>query len=330
MSKIFKMSTKAKKRLIVVLATLLLLIGGGFLGVNLYIDSILDKMDQKEEFKGNEVSVNELEGDVDNIALLGVDVEGGNGSRTDVIKIISLDFDNDVIKITSVQRDNLVYLPMQERYEKLNHAYAYDGVQGTLSAMNHSFDLDITKYVKFEFDSVEHIIDILGGVDISLTSGEAASLGYPSAGTYHLTGKQALAYSRIRNLDSDYGRMQRQNNVINAVLAKFSGSSPTALLDIVTQVMPYIETNISNGTIKNYATSLLVFDLGGTQQYQFPSEGYNSILTSLSLYGYGPHYVLKDYKGEVKLLHDQIYGGNYKVSKKVKKIDKESKEMAGY
>lgn len=323
------MSKKGKKILIGVLATLLILIGGGILGVNLYIDSILNKMDKTENFKEKEVKANQIEGNVDNIALLGVDAEGGDGSRTDVIKIISVDFDNKKIKITSVQRDNLVYQPMQDRYEKLNHAYAYDGAQGTLSTLNYNFDLDITQYVKFEFASVEQIVNILGGVDINLTAEEAASLGFGSAGIYHLDGAKALSYSRIRNLDSDYGRMQRQNNVINAVLAGVSGKSAFELLDIVNSVMPYLETNISNGTIKNYATSMISFDLH-PEQYQFPSGGYDSILTSLSLYGYSPHYVLKDFAGEVKILHDNIYGGNYQVSDTVNKVDQETKAMAGY
>lgn len=325
------MSIKAKKRLIVVLATLLILIGGGFLGVNLYIDSILNKMDQKDKFNEKDVNANELEGNVDNIALLGVDKsDDGSGSRSDVIKLISLDFDNKKIKITSIQRDNLVWQPKQDRYEKLNHAYWYDGAEGALSALNYNFDLDITQYVKFDFGSVEHIVDILGGVDITLTAAEASSIGVGGAGTYHLDGAEALAYSRIRNLDSDYGRMQRQNNVINSVLAGVSGKSPFELLDIVNSVMPYIETNVSNGKIKEYATSLIGFDLGGTEQYQFPSEGYNSILTSLYLYGFGPHYVLKDFESEVKMLHDNIYGGDYQVSDNVKKVDKETKAMAGY
>lgn len=323
------MSKKGKKILIGVLATLLILIGGGFLGVNLYIDSILNKMDKTEEFKDDDVHAKELNGNIDNIALLGIDGSGGDGDRTDVIKIISLDFDNKKIKITSVQRDNLAYQPMEDRYEKFNHAYMYDGVQGTLSTLNYNLDLDISKYVKFNFNSVEHIVDFLGGVDINLTSEEAASLGYSSAGIYHLDGAKTLSYSRIRKLDSDYGRMQRQNNVINAVLASVSGKSAFELLDIINSLMPYLETNISNGTIKNYATNMISFDLN-PEQYQFPSGGYDSILTSLSLYGYGPHYVLKDFAGEVKLLHDNIYGGDYQVSDTVNKVDQETKAMAGY
>lgn len=324
------MSVKVKKRLIIVLATLLILIGGGFLGVNLYVDSILNKMNKTDEFSNKDVNANELDDSVLNIALLGIDeAEGGTGGRSDVVKIISLDFDSKKIKITSVQRDNLVWQPQQERYEKLNHAYWHDGVKGTLSTLNYNFDLDITNYVKFDFNSVAHIVDILGGVDITLTEAEAASLQVGAAGTYHLDGKKTLSYSRIRNIDSDYGRMQRQNNVIDAVLAKVSGKSPLDLLGIINNVMPYIETNISNGKIKEYVTSLISFDLSSTEQYQFPSEGYDSILSSLYLYGYGPHYVLKDFAGEVKLLHDNIYDDDYQISDTVKKIDAETKAMIG-
>lgn len=322
------MSVKAKKRLIIALSVLIIVTGGTFLGVNIYVDSILNKMNQKDEFSDKDVNARNLEGDVENIALLGVDATGGDGARTDVIKIISLNFDEDKIKITSVQRDNMVYLPLKGRYEKLNHAYMYDDVKGTLAAMNYSFDLDITKYVKFSFDSVEQIVDILGGVDISLSAGEANEVGVGGAGTYHLNGAQTLTYSRIRDLDSDYGRMQRQNNVINSIVGGISGKSPFELLDIVTSVLPYVETNVSNGTIKSYATNLLSFDLGNIEQFQFPIDGAGSVYKSLYLYGYGPHYVLKDYTGEVEIMHRNIYGNKYKASDNVKKIDQESKAMA--
>lgn len=322
------MSKKAKKRLIIILSSILAVVLILFIAGNLYIDSILNKMNQTEGFEAKDVNAVELSGDVENIALLGVDADSKQ-ERTDVVKIISLNFDTKKISITSIQRDNLVYQPMEERYEKLNHAYWYDGVQGTLSALNYNFDLDVTEYVKFDFDSVSNIVDILGGVDVTLSDAEAANLGLGGGGSYHLNGSEALAYSRIRKIDSDYERMQRQNNVINALLAKIGDKSPTDLLGVVNQVMPYIETNITNGSIKNYATSYLTFDKS-LNQYQFPSQGYDSILSSLFLYGFGPHYVLKDFAGEVKLLHDNVYGGDYKVSDTVVKVDQETKAMAGY
>lgn len=324
------MSIKAKKRLIVILSVLLAVIVAFGVGVNLYIDSFLNKLDRSKSISGDDVNAAKLEGNVTNIALLGIDKDDGGGSRTDVVKLISLDYDHKKIKITSIQRDNLVYQPMEDRYEKLNHAYMWDGVEGTLSALNYNFDLNITQYVKFDFNSVETIVDILGGVDIALTDAEAASLGVGGAGIYHLNGAQTLAYSRIRNLDSDYGRMARQTNVINAVLASVKGQSVSELLNTASHVLPYIETNVTNNEMKSMALAVVGFDLGNTEQFQFPSEGYGSILASLSLYGYGPHYVLNDFAGEVKLLHDNIYEKDYKVSKNVKKVDKETKAMAGY
>lgn len=319
---------KKKRRLIKVLVTILALFLVVFIVGNLYVDSILNKMSKTDSFNESEVMANDLDGNVANIALFGVDQDDYGNSRADVIKVISLNFNSRKLSISSIQRDNLVYQPMQDRYEKLNHAYAYDGPKGAVSALNFNLDLDITGYVKFDFDSVVHIIDILGGVDVNLSDAEASQIGV-GAGLQHLNGTQALAYSRIRNIDSDYGRMQRQNNVIDAVLNSFSTQSKVGLLSVVNGIMPYIETNISNGSMKSYAFGYLLFDKE-LYQNQFPSQGYNSILTSLSLYGTGPHYVLSDFAGEVKILHDSIYEGNYTVSENVLTVDQQTKAMAGY
>lgn len=326
------MSIKGKKILIIVLSTLLVLIVGVLVGANLYADSLLNRMGRTEEFHPEEVGAVESNRNVDNIILLGIDSDEGSGARSDVMKIVSLDYDNGKIKITSLQRDNIVYQPLMDRYEKLNHAYWRSGVQGTLSAVNYNFDLDVTKYVLFDFDSVEEIVDILGGVDIYLSSSEAGVLGLGGSGTYHLNGAQTLSYSRIRSVDSDYQRMARQNNVINALLSTISNKSPMDLLGVVNDVLPFIETNISNSQIKSYVTGIFGFDLGNIAQYQFPKDGYDSQLTSLTLYGYSPQYVLKDFSGEVEMMHDFIYGeeSNYTASEKVLKVEQEILHLAGY
>ena len=248
------------------------------------------------------------------------------------MKIISLDFDNDNIKISSIQRDNIVYQPLMDRYEKLNHAYWRSGVQGTLSSINYNFDLDVTKYVLFDFDSVEEIVDILGGVDIQLSASEAGYLGLGGAGTYHLNGAQTLRYSRIRYIDSDYERMARQNKVIDVLISSLKDQSPIDLLNIVDDVLPYIETNLSNREIKSYVMRLLGFDLSNIEQYQFPKDGYESQLTSLTLYGYSPQYVLKDFSGEVESLHRFIYGedDDYTASERVLKVEEDILDLAGY
>ena len=326
------MTIKAKKRLVIELTIVLELIIGVFAGVNIYADSLLNRMGRTDAFNNDDVYSYESNRNVDNIALLGIDADEGSGARSDVMKIISLDFDNGKIKISSIQRDNIVYQPLMDRYEKLNHAYWRSGVQGTLSSINYNFDLDVTQYVLFDFDSVEEIVDILGGVDIELSASEAGYLGLGSAGTYHLDGAQTLSFSRIRSVDSDYERMSRQNRVIDALISSLKDRSPIDLLNIVDDVLPYIETNLSNGAIKSYVTRLLGFDLSNIEQYQFPKDGYESQLTSLTLYGYSPQYVLKDFSGEVESLHRFIYGedDDYTASERVLKVEEDILDLAGY
>ncbi len=326
------MQLKKKKRLIIVLVVIDIIFIASIFGINLLMDSYLGKMNRGESFSKTEVMANDLENNnVENILLIGIDKSDGEGlHRSDVMKIISLDYSNKRMKITSVQRDNLVYIPAAEKYDKLNHSYLYEEEKSVIEAFNYNFDMNITKYVSFDFDSVEHIVDILGGVDVDLTSAEAYQVGFSTGGVHTLNGKQALTYSRIRHLDSDYGRMERQTKVINAIIQKFKDESVFSLLDVIGNVLPYVKTNISNSEIKAYLNRVIGFDLSNIEQYQFPSQGYGSILTSLYLYGYGPQYVLKDFSGEVALMHQNIYGKVYEVSDRVKETDQAMLEMAGY
>ena len=117
--------------MIAVLGTVVVLVLAVVIGGNLYIDSILNKMNQKDAISKEQGGVSEeslsLEEryNVINIALLGADgTENDTSHRTDVMKIISLDFNNDKITISSIQRDNLVYIPGIDDYNNFNEASA--------------------------------------------------------------------------------------------------------------------------------------------------------------------------------------------------------------
>ena len=330
-----RLSIKAKKRLIAVLGTVVVLVLAVVIGGNLYIDSILNKMNQKDAISKEQGGVSEeslsLEEryNVINIALLGADgTENDTSHRTDVMKIISLDFNNDKITISSIQRDNLVYIPGIDDYNNFNEAYSSGGVESALQTLNYNLDLDITRYVLFDFNSVPKIVDLLGGVSLSLSAAEAGQIGLSGGGVYTLNGKQALEYSRIRNLDSDYGRMNRQNQVILAIVDQFKSRSPFELLDIVNQVMPYIETNVSNSEIKRFAMNLLSFDLGNITHLQFPENGYEDIEATVPIGNTSIHYILKDFQGNVAMLHEHIYGvKNYQVSDRLDASIKRMREL---
>lgn len=336
---------KKWKILLITLLSILILAGGTFIGVNIYIDSLLNKMDNKEQITEQDANISSTvqeqtkERNVVNIALFGTDHDWEESDstqrRADAIKIVSLDMDNKKIVINSIQRDTLVYLPGDVNdFDKINHSYWYGGANLTMQTINMNFDMNITNYVSFSFDSIEKIVDILEGVDLNLSYGELVQVpGTPSQnadGTYHLNGAQAIAYSRIRNLDSDYVRMQRQNNVIVAIMNSAKGKDIFQLLDLVNKVLPYIETNLSNSNIKNYLTNLITFDLN-IEQYKIPANDMDDICNSVSYKGFSPLYVLRSYADQAKLLHQHIYqNDSYQPSEQLLEYEEKIHEKFGY
>lgn len=314
-----------KKKLIILLSIIILLIVSIFIGLNIYVDSIISRVEEGETIHtedaeiAQEVLEREEVKDIENIALFGVDNSGAkyNEERSDAMKIISLNKTDKTIAITSVERDVVVYIPGDyQKYGHFNWAYWFGGPKLAVQTLNYNLDLDITKYVTFTFGAVEDLVDLLGGIDVELTGNEAATVGIGSyAGTYTLNGKQALSYSRIRKLDSDFTRMERQNYVIQAVMNKLKNQDILTIMNIVNEMLPSINTNLTVNEIKDYITSLLSYDLGNIEQYKEPSGEYNDIETCPGLGGY----IVRSYSGMVENLHKNIYKvDSYEVSQRVK------------
>lgn len=314
-----------KKKLIILLSIIVLLIVSIFIGLNIYVDSIISRVEEGETIHtedaeiAQEVLEREEVKDIENIALFGVDNSGAkyNEERSDAMKIISLNKTDKTIAITSVERDVVVYIPGDyQKYGHFNWAYWFGGPKLAVQTLNYNLDLDITKYVTFTFGAVEDLVDLLGGIDVELTGNEAATVGIGSyAGTYTLNGKQALSYSRIRKLDSDFTRMERQNYVIQAVMNKLKNQDILTIMNIVNEMLPSINTNLTVNEIKDYITSLLSYDLGNIEQYKEPSGEYDDIQTCPGLGGY----IVRSYSGMVENLHKNIYKvDSYEVSQRVK------------
>lgn len=140
------------------------------------------------------------------------------------MKILSLDTKNNTAKITSIQRDMLVYIPGDvQDFDKLNHAFVYGGANLAMQTINYNFDLDITRYITLNYEAIEHIIDVIGGVDIYVGESEVPHIAeVDQSGWQTLDGKQAVGFMRVRYSDSDYGRMERQTEVITAAFSKVS------------------------------------------------------------------------------------------------------------
>ena len=79
-----------------------------------------------------------------------------------------------------------------------------------LDTVRETFRIDVAGYIRVNLRTFEQIVDSCGGVDITLTPAEAEAIGFEASGSQHLDGKYALKYSRLRKIDSDWGRIDRQ------------------------------------------------------------------------------------------------------------------------
>ena len=336
------------KSLLLIVGVLIALIIGLVLSGNLYIDSLLNKTIRSRKLTDEDAMINQEVLDqvkdhhIVNIALFGADnkeIAQWNNyemERSDATKIISLDFDAKKIKITSLQRDTLIWIPEPYNdYDKLNHAHWRGGPELAVRMLNYNFDLDITQYVGFSFEALETLVDLVDGIDITLQDGLLATqiveLGATREGNiFHLNGKQALGYCRLRKLDDDFHRMDRQNEVILKIVEKLSKKNLIELMDIVNEMLPYVETNLTNNEIKNYVSSLLSFDLKLLDQFQIPSKGMDSIERVIEYNGFSPIYMMENYEELAKELHWNIYEDeDYQPSSMIVQLEQNIQEQFG-
>ncbi|MBO5078366.1 MAG: LCP family protein [Oscillospiraceae bacterium] len=216
--------------------------------------------------------------DVVNILLIGQDRRPGESrARSDSMILCSFNKATKELTLTSFMRDMYVSIPGYSAH-KINSSFAWGGMSLLNNTIKHNFGIVIDGNFAVDFNSFTDVIDIVGGVDIYLTASEANYInGYKySEGVNHLDGEGALAYARIRNIgNADFGRTQRQRNVINAVVKKCMTMSLGELNDLMEQVLPLLSTNMDKGTIMGYAAELLpmVAGLKINESLRIPADG---------------------------------------------------------
>lgn len=154
-----------------------------------------------------------------NILLLGVDEREGDRGRSDTMILMSLNPRTSSMDMLSIPRDTYVNIPGRGM-DKINHAYAFGGVELAVQTVEEAFDLPIHFYASVNMEGFEQGIDAIGGVTV--TNNMAFSQGgstFPE-GEVRLNGTQALDYIRMRKEDprGDMGRNERQRNVVTAAI----------------------------------------------------------------------------------------------------------------
>lgn len=217
-------------------------------------DIVNDVVDANPDVKPEDVE-NRV-ANVKNVALFGVDQETGSVGRSDAIMILSIDKENNKIKLTSLARDSLV--PIQGHgEEKLTHAWAYGHAKLALKTINQAFGMNITDYAYVNFGEFIELIDYIGGVDIHLNAFELEALKGPmqmesAVGVHRLNGEQALAYARCR-ADSDKNRTARQREVLIAVYEQVRKQPIGKLPDTLKKVLRLCHTTLSSDDLMDMA-----------------------------------------------------------------------------
>lgn len=263
-----------KKIVIVLLIMLISIPTIGFGALYLKLNSMYDKEEAKQIEKLNKEE--KIDG-ITNILLIGVDGENiDKGNRSDAMIILTIDSNNNDIRLTSLARDTYVDIPGHST-EKLTHAYAYDGASLLLETIKENFGINIDKYAAVNFSSFVKIIDAIGGVSIDVTEAEVSQIeGVTQSGSQVLTGEQALSYSRIRYIDSAYQRDDRQRTVLQSAYTKLSTLSKSELLDIVNTLFRYTKTNITPMEIISIANQAIKINDKQFDEIEFPLEGHRT------------------------------------------------------
>ena len=300
----------------ITLLVLVLLVGaaGGYL-----IWDMTKGLDSQKLDKGKLGITTGLDSKVKNIALFGVDSrDSSTNSRSDSIMILSVDKAHNKVKVSSIMRDAYVNIP-DRGYDKITHAYAFGGPELAIRTLNENFQLDIADYATVNFNDMAEIVDAVGGVTLEISDEEAENANNsiaeqcqiagkdPSAyyfsggGTYQMNGIQAVAYSRIRYVgNGDFGRTERQREVLSAIFSKALNMSPLEYPDMVKQLLSLTTTSIGFDTVMAYGPMMLGKPTFETSRFPCDGDYWGDTST-------GTYYMMFDEETTVQKLHDFIY-----------------------
>lgn len=200
-----------------------------------------------------------------NILLIGVDtIRAETNGRSDAMLLVRADPASGDLRMVSFLRDLYVSIPGVGK-TRLNAAYFHGGEELLKETLKQNFGVTVDRTVTVHFSMLASLVDQLGGIEVDISEKELAQLNgivkdyndayglsgdrLMQAGRQRLNGKQALCYSRIRKMDSDFQRTSRQQAVLTAMLTQASTLGPWQLMRIALQNLPHVQTDISLGDI---------------------------------------------------------------------------------
>lgn len=313
------------KIVLVLIILLAIIIGSIFFAIYSKL-SKMQQIDLNEEDLGVSSQAEETLSEYRNIAIFGVDSRSNNleqGNRSDCIIIASINNSTKEVRLISVYRDTYVQIE-GHGLDKITHAYSYGSAPLAIKTLNTNLDLNIKEFVTVNFDAVKDIIDAVGGISMPVTAEEVPHVpGITAAGTYNLTGEQALAYSRIRHASGgDYKRTERMRDVLTAVANKLKTFNIGQLNNFVDTVLPKVYTNITASDIFSLLPNAVNYKISQSIGWPYETKG----ITLDRWYG-----IPVTLESNVTKLHKEVFGQtDYILPDTVKEISDSIVSKTGY
>ncbi len=295
-------------RVLVVIMTMIAIVGivtfAAYKKINRVENVQLDATEEELNVSP-EIAEQSKEKKITNILLLGVDKDE---NASDAIMVLSIDQNNNTAKLTSIMRDTYVYFG-EGKANKINYAYNYGGVKLSIAKINEIFNLDIQKYAKVDFDGFMKIVDTLGGYSVNISEEERKEINYKlkyesltKSGNVLLNGEQTAAYARIRRIDNDYKRTERQRTIMFDILNKIKAQPISEYPSLIAQLSSNVETNLSTMECLDLLKYLVKVGSGDVKEFRIPMDGTATDNTK------GVYHLDWDEETNINGLHNFIYG----------------------
>ena len=272
-----------------------------------------------ESLRGADLAVSQTpDSGITNLALFGVDADNDGTRRSDCIMVLSIDGGRGKVKITSLMRDSRVEIDGHGE-SKLNHSYSYGGPALAIRTINQNFDLNIEHFVQVDFSQMANLIGAIGGVEIDVKENEIRELnkfigeycraaGAPECpveqpGLQMLNGILAMSYGRIRKggTGDDWGRVERQGVVLEAMFDRVRGLSIPELIQLAPKMLKYVTSDLSLAQIAGLAVSALRHGMPEIEHGRIPTDG------NWQYGGSQDQYIVFDIEQAAQQLSDYIY-----------------------
>ncbi len=197
-----------------------------------------------------------------NVLFMGTDEKIDSAARTDTLILASIDTSTGHIGLLSIPRDTRVYLAERNRWTRVNSAYVFGGPPLAMRAVADLVGIPVEFFVKTDFDGFRRIVDILGGVELTVERemnyvDNAQDLRiHLLPGHQVLDGDKALQYVRYRDRLGDVslvdpafqtydGRVERQRRFLEALAREvFQASVLPKLPQLIPEMWNMVETNL--------------------------------------------------------------------------------------